>query len=123
VRISYIAILLLVAMSGCDAAKQSVVKADTPVKAQEAYVQRFVPLGGSVNTLGVPWSGAVALDTKTGQLCSTLPKSTWGNIPRCLDLYENDLIVANRKLDPKCAHVTTAEQLEWCMGMESKPPQ
>ena len=37
------------------------------------HVQRFVPIpAGSVMTQGVPWNGFFALDTETGELCTTV---------------------------------------------------
>jgi hypothetical protein len=38
---------------------------------------------------GIPWSGAIALDSKTGQLCYTyLVEKPWNDLPLCLDLYK-----------------------------------
>lgn len=82
--------------------------------------QRFIPVPRQPENLeGVPWSGALALDTKTGQLCQTYPESTvsgnslsspppktadeylqqysaesqqtlgWHEIPLCKHLYES----------------------------------
>jgi hypothetical protein len=56
------------------------------------YQQRFIPIHREPqNVEGVPWSGAFALDTKTGQLCETyeLSNDKWAAIPRCYDLYRN----------------------------------
>jgi len=45
---------------------------------------------------GLPWAGAVALDTQTGQLCKTYSIQTsnatadWVlNLPHCTDLYSS----------------------------------
>ena len=43
------------------------------------------------NLNGVPWSGAFALDTKTGQLCRTYDGGTdekWSALASCVDLYK-----------------------------------
>lgn len=58
---------------------------------------RFVPITwGPANLTGVPWSGAFALDTKTGQLCKTYSWEILGrkqddllnSLPECLSLYQ-----------------------------------
>ena len=40
---------------------------------------------------GTPWSGAFALDTKTGQLCFTYNTNTkgWDGLPQCLQLLKD----------------------------------
>ncbi len=55
----------------------------------QQFVQRFVHIPREANPLGIPWSGAFALDTKTGLLCKTysLDNETWAQLPGCLDLY------------------------------------
>ena len=57
--------------------------------------QRFIPVPRQPeNVQGIPWSGAFALDTKTGQLCFTyigpFPKEwlDYGVLP-CLQLLKN----------------------------------
>ncbi len=78
--------LILFCLSGCE--QQTGQTAPQPVK--PAY-QRFVPIHREPATLtGVPWSGAFALDTKTGQLCQTYVSSNaeWDAVPLCFDLYK-----------------------------------
>lgn len=55
----------------------------------QQYVQRFIHIPGQANVFGIPWSGAFALDTKTGLLCKTysLDNENWAHLPRCLDPY------------------------------------
>jgi len=65
--------------------------AATPCPATTPY-QRFIPVPRQPeNVQGVPWSGAFALDTKTGNLCFTYGKSNfpknWQNIPECVELF------------------------------------
>ena len=57
--------------------------------------QRFIPVPRQPNDVtGLPWSGAFALDTKTGQLCWTYDivnntkNDMWPNIPKCADLLQ-----------------------------------
>jgi len=54
--------------------------------------QRFVPSSRlPENVTGVPWSGAFALDTKTGKLCLTYEGDfgeTWNGLPKCIDLLK-----------------------------------
>jgi hypothetical protein len=58
--------------------------------------QRFVPVPREGAAAGMPWSGAFALDTKTGQLCWTYKGMTndsnapWPNLPDCMTLYHSD---------------------------------
>lgn len=58
--------------------------------------QRFVPVPREGAPAGMPWSGAFALDTKTGQLCWTYGGMTnnsntqWPNLPECVKLYHSD---------------------------------
>jgi len=53
--------------------------------------QRFVPMPRQPEDLtGVPWSGAFALDTQTGQLCRTYDggiDEKWTGLNLCADLY------------------------------------
>jgi hypothetical protein len=53
--------------------------------------QRFIPMPRQPENLtAVPWSGAFALDTKTGQLCRTYDGAvddTWKGITTCVELY------------------------------------
>jgi uncharacterized lipoprotein NlpE involved in copper resistance len=94
------AMVLALALIGCENAKQPIVRANISEKAEIPY-QRFVPIPPSGNITGVPWHGSVALDTKTGRLCSTLPSRTgnWETLPRCFDLYEYG--EAQTLLEPK----------------------
>lgn len=68
-------------LTGCDH------RHDPPAK---AGCQRFLPIPAeTVMTQGVPWHGFLALDTKTGELCTTvgydlLPKGTAGDLARSL---------------------------------------
>jgi hypothetical protein len=98
------------------------VEAKQPTVAVE--YQRFVPINEHT-MLGVPWTGAFALDTKTGQLCQTFPLSQkspeWAtNLPSCFELYRASGIEASRKDSPQCApgKVKTAYQYLWCSGLE-----
>lgn len=54
--------------------------------------QRFIPMPRQPENLnGVPWSGAFALDTKTGQLCRTYDDQAdekWKGLASCVDLYK-----------------------------------
>ncbi|HWW16052.1 MAG TPA: hypothetical protein VN310_15430 [Candidatus Dormibacteraeota bacterium] len=55
-------------LSGCDNFQAK------PVRPMKQPYQRFIPVPPQPENLqGVPWSGALALDTKTGQLCQTYP--------------------------------------------------
>lgn len=72
--------------SGCD---QSSPPPQAPPK--PAPYQRFIPIQrGEVS--GVPWSGAFALDTKTGRLCLTYEANfgngIWNTLPQCPDLLK-----------------------------------
>jgi len=71
---------------GCDVADT-----EKHAPAVKPAYQRFIPIHREPqNVTGVPWSGAFALDSKTGQLCETyhLNNETWAEIPLCLDLYK-----------------------------------
>lgn len=51
--------------------------------------QRFVPIPANTSE-GIPWNGYFALDTKTGQVCWTVPAphppTQFGTLPNCVDL-------------------------------------
>jgi len=70
--------------------------------------QRFVPLPRQPENLrGVPWSGAFALDTQTGQLCRTYQgdlAEPWRSLPLCVDLSKgNGMHPASTGPQPKNA--------------------
>jgi hypothetical protein len=76
--------------------KPIVVTADDMKKAnlQEQSYQRFVPISAQQGMAGIPWHGFFALDTKTGQLCQTVPLSdnapAWTrSLPQCIDLSKD----------------------------------
>jgi len=76
-------------ISGVSMKAQSAAAQRPAVQPAGAY-QRFVPMPRQPADLtGVPWSGAFALDTKTGLLCRTYETGDeyWSNIASCLDLY------------------------------------
>ncbi len=78
--------VLLLGCPACDRQQQP----QQPPK--PTYQQRFIPIRREPqNVEGVPWSGAFALDTKTGQLCETynLGSDKWATIPQCFDLYKD----------------------------------
>jgi hypothetical protein len=84
---------LLLALSGCGQ--------QTPQRAipRQSY-QRFVPISVSIprepsNPTGLPWAGAFALDTKTGQLCWTyqireniITSESLLTLPYCNNLFK-----------------------------------
>jgi hypothetical protein len=91
----------LVILTGCTE-PQPVIR-----EANKSPYQRFVPIHREPANLpetsmfsskaGIPWSGAFALDTKTGQLCWTYHEglenkgdNSWPHIPDCYDLYRAD---------------------------------
>jgi hypothetical protein len=78
--------VILQQSSGCDQTQT----ASVPQK--PAPYQRFIPMPRQPADLsGVPWSGAFALDTKTGQLCFTYIGTfaePWNSLPQCLDLLK-----------------------------------
>jgi hypothetical protein len=81
------ALLTVVVLAGCDQAKTEQ-KPDSP-KQPSPHYQRFVPIQPS-HVNGVPWHGALALDTKTGQLCTTYPlvnNKDWDALPTCEQLF------------------------------------
>ncbi len=63
-----------------------------PVPRSNGY-QRFIPMPRQPeNVTGVPWSGAFALDSKTGQLCKTYDgglDEKWASLPTCLALFRS----------------------------------
>ena len=66
IRGSVLAIACGVALVGCNRSHEH-------VRPPEMPYQRFVPvLAEAVMTEGVPWHGFFALDTKTGELCTTV---------------------------------------------------
>jgi hypothetical protein len=81
-----IATLFLQQSNGCDESKPAV-----PPQKPIAY-QRFVPMQRQPENLqGVPWSGAFALDTRTGQLCLTYDgdfPEKWNSLPQCVGLLK-----------------------------------
>src|SRR5208337_1322214 len=87
-----IALALFVFLSGCGHHNAGAMATKRPY-------QRFVPISVPVprepiNPSGLPWAGAFALDTKTGQLCWTYDigpnrtNSSWPNIPYCSALFQ-----------------------------------
>jgi hypothetical protein len=63
----------------------------SPNSSNQAAFQRFVGVSAN-STTDSPSSGSIALDTQTGQLCTThaIPDTspTWAQrLPRCIDLY------------------------------------
>jgi hypothetical protein len=77
-----IASILTLALAGCEQAPQII----------KPPYQRFVPVPREPNLTGLPWSGAFALDTKTGQLCWTYDivnhtNNLWPNVPPCSSLF------------------------------------
>jgi hypothetical protein len=82
------ALLACLAFTGCNYVGQN-----NPPK---SGYQRFVPVPREGAPAGMPWSGAFALDTKTGQLCWTYKGMTnnsdaqWPTLPDCAALYHND---------------------------------
>jgi hypothetical protein len=62
------ALLLCMLNTGCGKQATPVLPAET----KPTPYQRFVPVPPpQINMSGVPWTGYVALDTKTGMLCLT----------------------------------------------------
>jgi hypothetical protein len=84
--------LFLLALSGCG---QQSPRVEVP---KQPY-QRFVPISVPIpkqptNPTGLPWAGAFALDTKTGQLCWTyrireniIFNESLLTLPTCSDLF------------------------------------
>jgi|SRR5271166_3843118 len=88
------ALPLLLALWGCSQPQA----APLIVPPSTQPYQRFVPIQQDDNVAGVLWSGAFALDTKTGQLCETYAlditrarssEAAWlAGIPQCSALYK-----------------------------------
>jgi hypothetical protein len=71
-----VGLLVLLQANGCDNAPTKPTVPEKP-----AAYQRFVPIPRQPENLqGVPWSGAFALDTKTGQLCKTYDWESTSNL-------------------------------------------
>jgi hypothetical protein len=88
IAIWIIATLVLQQSDGCNQVQPA-----APAVAQKPIpYQRFVPVPRQpADLMGVPWSGAFALDTKTGQLCLTYPGNfpeKWNSLPQCTDLLK-----------------------------------
>jgi hypothetical protein len=89
-KVAILAAVILWQQSGCDQPPvQQPVKVPEPDK---RHYQRFIPIPREANVVGVPWSGGVALDTMTGQLCRTYDMAIkgWDTIPLCYYLYETE---------------------------------
>lgn len=73
--------------AGCDPTTKPQSPAKTSVRPPN--YQRFIPVPREANLAGVPWSGSLALDTLTGQLCKTYDLKTegWRDLVSCFDLY------------------------------------
>jgi hypothetical protein len=111
-------LILLLAISwlcGCDQSQPPphvLAPAVASVPKQVDY-QRFIPVPRQPESLrGVPWSGALALDTMTGQLCRTYdeevsledgPKAFWATLPLCRSLWANN---------PESKQVSLAEAMK-----------
>ena len=81
-----VVLLISFAETGCEHPQAAI----APVSQKTQPYQRFVstPVEHS-NVTGIPWSGAIALDSKTGQLCYTYSvKEPWNGLPLCFDLYK-----------------------------------
>ena len=85
----FLAIAMCLSLASCNYLGQNNVPQKLPR-------QRFIPVPREGAPAAMPWSGAFALDTKTGQLCWTysgmenssntqLPK-----LPDCVNLYRSD---------------------------------
>jgi hypothetical protein len=94
-RFSCLSIALIVlAFMGCDLKPRHSQEAST----QTTPCQRFAPINVPIprepsNPNGMPWVGALALDTETGQVCYTYKvvnhteNAMFPNAPDCYDLY------------------------------------
>jgi hypothetical protein len=100
------AVILFATLQSCDPAPQA------GNSARLTEYQRFVPIAPDpLGWAGRPWHGMFALDTRTGQLCKTIPWSLQGqglqsvlnNAPLCKTLVEADLgsrkIVTEKELE------------------------
>jgi len=94
-RIASLIILLTICLTlaSCeqkDSRAPTLSQAQSAAKTQSVPYQRFIPMPRQPSdVIGVPWSGAFALDTKTGQLCLTYKgnfKEQWASLPECVDL-------------------------------------
>ncbi len=80
---------------GCDELEQKGAGPPQTTMVSKPHYQRFLPVPPvSSGTVGVPWNGYFALDTKTGQLCRTVgvvfsgaSYSVVNNAPLCSVLY------------------------------------
>jgi hypothetical protein len=79
---------VLLQQTGCDQPAQAP-KSAAP---DQTHYQRFIPVPPETGLTGVPWSGDVALDTMTGQLCKThdLYIKSLESIPLCYHLYSTE---------------------------------
>jgi hypothetical protein len=67
-----LALSLIISVVGCEHAPVPPTPSIVPPRPNP--YQRFIPMPRQPENLGgVPWSGAFALDTKTGQICFTYP--------------------------------------------------
>jgi hypothetical protein len=91
---SFALLLLCLALDGCG--DMSVDKKQPAQPIKQPY-QRFIPIHREPSNLtGVPWSGAFALDTKTGDLCRTYevtdssatPSAAWSGLDLCIDVFK-----------------------------------
>jgi hypothetical protein len=90
--ITVILAAILLQQTGCDqpATAPKPATPAAPATPDRTNYQRFVPIPPETGLTGVPWSGDVALDTMTGQLCKTHEKDIKGlEIPLCNHLYLN----------------------------------
>jgi len=87
IRLSHVFLACLV-LTGCNYVGQN--------NPSRPRYQRFVPVPREGAPANIPWSGAFALDTMTGQLCWTYKPITSDNnaqlptLPDCKALYQND---------------------------------
>jgi len=88
IRLVGSAILVCLAFTGCNYVGQN--------NPPRSGYQRFIPVPREGAATGMPWPGALALDTKTGQLCWTYKGITSNsnpqspNLPDCASLYHGD---------------------------------
>ena len=86
--------LILLVLVGCDLQSQQSQERSSPTRP----CQRFVPINVPIprepsNPNGMPWAGALALDTETGRGCYTFKvvnhteNAMFPNAPDCYDLY------------------------------------
>jgi hypothetical protein len=93
IAVCMLAAFLIQQTDGCDQSKSNTSQPTVAVPARLQPYQRFVPMPREPASLaGVPWSGAFALDTKTGQLCLTYLGDLgdkWETLPQCTFLLHN----------------------------------